>query len=250
MSVQKVWNQTPARILLLLHATAADLRWTPSPAAGLSKVNTHCVRTYCPQRSLYTWTHRFRCRWVPLLQSLPLPTTIYAFPCFCFFCFTWKRFLSVAFCPAMCVFVPLLAVTLHGPPNIFPHITPPSVEKKKEKFSSPTPLFSLSHLQSWPPIGRYWGVSRGTHFRCCSSARKSLLSTWRDSRGETCLWCSSHETQDLWSPLPFCRQTRVEARKTHSSQKGAHLNFKFQKIYLLLFNQKLGREETSRKGSR
>lgn len=97
--------------------------------------------------SLYTWTRLARHCWSLLSESWPLSTSIRTFPCCWFFLidfFSWKRFLTVRCCPAMCVFVPLLAVMLHGPPSISPQ-HPSSCRKKKEKFFSPSLIYNPGH---------------------------------------------------------------------------------------------------------
>lgn len=66
-----------------------------------------------------------------------------------------KKFLSVAFCPAMCVFVPLFAVTLHGPQNISPQ-HPSLCSKKKENFSFPP----LPHSLSFTTLTNDWSSLR------------------------------------------------------------------------------------------
>lgn len=56
----------------------------------------------------------------------------------------------------------------------------PSLRLKKEKFSSP-PLL-LSRLRSSPPIGCFWGVSRGTRLRAHGRRRHKSPSADRDRR--------------------------------------------------------------------
>lgn len=111
----------------------------------------------------------------PLLSFTTLHThpRVSMFSCF----LSWQRFVSVAFCPAMCVFVPLLAVTLHGPPSISPQH--PSLCRKKERkvFLPPSLALSFTILATdWSSLrSQPWDPFPCPQQQQLSSARKSSL---------------------------------------------------------------------------
>lgn len=112
---------------------------------------------------------------------------------------------SVPLCASLSFFS-LLRFTVR---RAFPPQHPSLCRKKERKlFLPPSPSLSLSHLQSRPPIGPLWGVSRGTHFQAySSSALRTNPLRKRDRLEEMFIICLAWNPGSVWSLLLLQQNT-------------------------------------------
>lgn len=157
-----------------------------SPAARMRRYPklTRTPSALIVRNSLRTLELIVSCHRRPFLpQFRPLSTSIRAFPRAPFpsvVCISWKSFVPGAFrSPQRASLSLFCAVTLHGPPSIFPHFTtlttnntPPPVERKKEKFFPPPTSLSFTILATDWSLLRSQAVAWDPLFfpRRCSGA--------------------------------------------------------------------------------